>query len=381
MLLIQALASGRPAAQEPDVRPLSAGFATRIYSRVLGEERAILIDLPAGYDMTQSRYPLLILTDGLTHFQHASASADFLSSAGRIPQMIVVGIPNVDRRRDLTPTHIEERESSGGGDAFLKFIAEELIPYIEEHYRTQPYRVLFGHSLGGLLAVHALSTRPDVFDGYIAASPYLQYDDGHVVDEAAKFLEGKPDLRNSLFLSVGDEPEYQAALERLTGMLGKSGESGLRWEYVVMEDDDHMSTPLKSIYQGLEMIFAGWRLPDDLSTAGLPAIKAHYEKLSADLGYDVLIPEGLLNQLGYLLLSEERYDDAIAAFELNIENYPQSANVYDSLGEAYETMKEWSLARIHYEKAYKQGLEIEDPNTGIYKRHLDVLMQKLSEFD
>ena len=381
MLLTQTLMSGRPAAQEPEIRPITVGFATRIYSRVLGEERPILIDLPAGYRLTQSSYPVLIITDGVAHFYHATASVDFLSTAGRIPQMIVVGIPNVDRRRDLTPTHIEERETSGGGDAFLKFIEEELIPHIDQHYRTQPYRVFFGHSLGGMLAVHALVTRPDMFNAYISASPYLQYDDEHVIDEAEGILEGKPDLGNSLFLTVGNEPEYLAPLKRLTGMFEKSDDTGLRWEYVVMEDDDHMSTPLKSIYRGLEMIFANWRLPADLSDADIPAIEEHYENLSAELGYEVLIPEGLLNQLGYLLLAEDRFDDAIAAFELNIANYPGSANVFDSLGEAYETMKEWSLAKINYEKAYKRALEIEDPNTGIYKRHLDVLLEKLSEFD
>lgn len=381
VLLAQHLMPGRPAAQELDVRPITVGYVTKIYSKVLGEERPILIDFPIGYNLTQSRYPVLIITDGVAHFHHATASADFLSTAGRIPQMIVVGIPNIDRGRDLTPTHIEEQATSGGGDAFLKFIEEELIPHIDQHYRTQPYRVFFGHSLGGMLAVHALMTHPDLFDACIAASPYLEYDNERVIDEAGEILESKPDLGNSLFLSVGDEPDYLAPLKRLTGLLEESGDTGLRWEYVVLEDDNHMSTPLKSIYQGLEMIFADWRLPDDLADGDLSSIEAHYEKLSDKLGYEILIPEGLLNQIGYLLLAEEKYDDAIAAFELNIASYPESANVYDSLGETYETMKEWSLAKVNYEKAYNRGLEIEDPNTGIYKQHLDALLDKLSEFD
>jgi tetratricopeptide (TPR) repeat protein len=281
----------------------------------------------------------------------------------------------------LTPTHLDERPSSGGGGAFIQFIEEELIPFVDDRYRTQPYRVLFGHSLGGMFAVYSLFAKPDVFAGYIAASPHLQYDDGHVVGMAEEILAGKPSLKKSLFITVGDEPDYVATLERFTAALEKAGDTDLRWEYVVMENDDHTTTPLKSTYQGLEMIFADWGYPGDLAEADVSSIQAHYENLSDEIGYEILIPEGLLNQLGYLLLSEERYDEAIAAFKLNIDNYPGSANVYDSLGELYEEQNEWGLAKVNYEKAYQRGLEIEDRNTRIYKQHLDDLLQKLSDFD
>jgi predicted alpha/beta superfamily hydrolase len=367
--------------QEPESQPLTLGHATSVYSRLLGEDRAILVDLPTGYELTQTHYPVLYLLDGLAHFHHAATSVEFLSRSGRIPQMIVVAITNTARTRDLTPTHVEDQETSGGADTFLKFVEDELIPFVDGRYRTQPYRVLFGHSLGGMLAAYTLFTKPDLFEGFIAASPHLQYDDGRVIGMTEEILAGRPTLRKSLYITLGDEPDYAETLEQFTGLLEKANDSGLRWEYVVMEDDDHMSTPLKSIYEGLEMVFTVWRYPGDLSEAEVSAVQSHYEMLSGELGYEVLIPEGLLNQLGYLLLSQERYDDAIAAFKLNIDNYPESANVYDSLGEAYEAMSEWSLARANYEKAYKRGLEIEDRNTRIYKQHLDDLLERLSEFD
>jgi predicted alpha/beta superfamily hydrolase len=374
-------AAGPARAQESDMQPLTLGYAASVYSRVLGEERAILVDLPSGYELTQTRYPVMFVLDGMAHFHHVASTVDFLSRTGRIPQMIVVAIPNIARTRDLTPTHVEDEETSGGADAFLEFIGEELIPYVDERFRTQPYRVLFGHSLGGTFTVYTLFTRPDLFDACIVASPRLQYDDDTVVELAGKFLSGKPTLEKSLYITLGDEPDYADSIDRFTGLLKKAKNTGLRWEYVVMQDDDNLSTPLKTVYQGLEMVFADWRYPGDLAEADVPSIQAHYEKLSGELGYEILIPEGLLNQLGYLLLAKERYDDAIAAFKLNIENYPQSANVYDSLGEAYEAMSEWGLAKANYEKAYRRGLEIEDRNTEIYKKHLDDLLEKLAEFD
>jgi predicted alpha/beta superfamily hydrolase len=373
--------AGRAGAQAENTPILTLGHAATVYSRVLGEERTVLVDLPAAYELTQTRYPVLYLLDGLANFQHAAATVDFLARNGRIPQMIIVGILNVARTRDLTPTHVEDRETSGGGDDFLEFIEKELIPYVDERYRTQPYRVLFGHSLGGLLTVYTLFSEPDLFGGYVAASPNLQFGDGYVVKLAEGVLDKRSDWDSSLYIALGEEPEYVEALDRFTGLLRDADASGLRWEYDVMEGDDHTSTPLKGLYQGLEMVFTRWRYPGDLSAADVPALQAHYQELSDKFGYPIPIPEGLLNQLGYLLLSQERYEDAIAAFKLNIENYPGSANVYDSLGEGYEAMNEFALAKINYEKAYKRGQEISDPNTNIYKQHLDNLIERLSEFD
>lgn len=379
--VVSAAFAGVAAAQE-ERRPIFAvGHSAMVYSRVLGEERAIVVELPGAYELTQTRYPVLYLIDGFTNFVHATATVDFLARNGRIPQMIVVGIVNVARTRDLTPTHVEDRETSGGGDDFLDFIEKELIPYVDERYRTQPYRVLFGHSLGGMFSVYTLFSKPDLFGGYVAVSPNLQYGDEFVVKKAEKVLSGKPELRNSLHVTLGDEPDYVEALDHFTELLESAANPGLRWEYNVLEGEDHMSTPLQGLYRGLEMVFAQWRYPGDLSEADVPSLQAHYEQLSDEFGYRIPIPEGLLNQLGYLLLALERYEDAIAAFKLNIENYPGSANVYDSLGEGYEAMNEFSLAKINYEKAYKRGQEISDPNTNIYKRHLENLMEKLSGFD
>jgi hypothetical protein len=376
-----ALSPGAVSAQTPEPGILTLGHTTTVYSRILEEERTLLVDLPVGYEMTQTRFPVLYLLDGLTHFHHATATVDFLSRNGRIPQMIIVGIPNVARTRDLTPTAVADRDRSGGGDAFLEFLGEELVPYIDGLYRTQPYRVLFGHSLAGMFSVYSLLNRPDIFGGYIAASPYLQYDGDHVVDIAAARLAGLSGAKKSLFVTLGDEPEYAGAVDRFVETVGETGDAVLRWEFVSFENDDHSSTPLKSLYEGLEMVFANWRFPGDLADADIPSLERHYENLSDEFGYTILIPEALLNQLGYLLLAEERYDEAIAAFELNIDNYPESANVYDSLGEGYEAMNKLSLAKVNYEKAYERGQRIGDPNTRIYKMHLDALLEKLSGFD
>jgi predicted alpha/beta superfamily hydrolase len=108
-----------------------------------------LISKPAGYDGSADRYPVLYLLDGETHFQYTSAMVNFLADDDRMPEMLVVGIDSEDtkhRTHDLTPPSSDETDNrfspgNGGAEAFLSFIADELVPFIDRSYRTRPYRV------------------------------------------------------------------------------------------------------------------------------------------------------------------------------------------------------------------------------------------------
>jgi predicted alpha/beta superfamily hydrolase len=161
--------------QTPQVNDTATRLAFK--SEVLGEERVVLVRTPPRYARGSERYPVLYLTDGDAHILHTSATVEFLARNGRMPEMIVVGITNTDRTRDLTPTQAFDDaqtnppRKSGGADKFLKFIETELVPLVESRYRTQPYRIFAGHSLGGLFAVHAMLARPDLFNALIADRP------------------------------------------------------------------------------------------------------------------------------------------------------------------------------------------------------------------
>jgi predicted alpha/beta superfamily hydrolase len=159
--------------------PVTIGHRYPIESKLLKETRSYLVHKPVGYDFSEQRYPVVILLDAETNFQHVSATLDQLVSVGRALPMIVVGIENTDRQRDFTPPITTDnpdykREGAvGGASQFLAFIADELIPHLDRTYRTRPTRILIGHSYGGLFAVHALFNRPEVFKAYIVISPSL----------------------------------------------------------------------------------------------------------------------------------------------------------------------------------------------------------------
>src|SRR5258708_2454667 len=186
-----------------------------VHSSLLNEDRVILVRMPAAAQRSKSRYAVLYLTDGDGHINEIGSTIDFLVNNDRMPPLIVVGITNTDRTRDLTPTRWTMKRPDGttdnatpvggGADKFLDFIQTELVPEIEKRYPTQPYRVFAGHSLGGLIAIHALITRPDLFNAYIAVSPSLQWDDGRTLHLAQEFFANQKEYRKALFFSLANE--------------------------------------------------------------------------------------------------------------------------------------------------------------------------------
>jgi predicted alpha/beta superfamily hydrolase len=350
-----------------------------ITSAVLGEERTILVRTPAAYETNTVKYPVFYMTDGDAHIGHTASTIEFLARNGHISELIVVGITNTDRTRDLTPTkpaatggENNQLATAGGADKFLKFIETELIPEVEKRYRTQPYRILAGHSLGGLFVVHTMISRPGLFNSYVAVSPSLQWDNQVVVKRAEEFFKNHKEFNATLFMSLGNEPgPILEGFKSFKELLTRTSAKGFEWDAQQMEDEDHGSVVLRSHYAGLRKTYSGWQAPRDpqtgIVTGGLAGAEAHYKKLSEKFGYAIPVPENLINQIGYQYLFVSKSDEAIATFKTNVERYPMSANVYDSLAEAYEKGGRVDLAAPLYEKASSLGEQNKDPNLAIYK--------------
>jgi predicted alpha/beta superfamily hydrolase len=357
-----------------------------LHSNVLNEDRVIWIRTPQGYDQGTSTYPVLYLTDGPGHINEIGSTIDFLVGNNRMPPLIVVGIANTDRTRDLTPTRSDEKApdgtvafpTSGGADHFLDFIQSELMPEIDKQYRVAPYRIFSGHSFGGLLAIHILTTRPDMFQAYIAVSPSLQWDNQGALHDAQKFFVAHTELNKILFFSLANEGATPNPMgdgfEQLQKTLKVSAPKGFRWDSARYPDEDHGSTVLRAHYAGLRTIFADWQVEIDPRTGipvgGLDSIDKHYRDLSERYGYQIPPPENLLNRVGYGLMGAKKFDDAITAFQRNVALYPNSANVYDSLGEGYESAGKLDLATSSFQKAIEVGTKANDPNLNAYTDHL-----------
>jgi predicted alpha/beta superfamily hydrolase len=372
-----------PSFESPDTDEIVIGETYTLYSDVLEEDRQYIVYLPGSYDDDSSspqNYPVLYLLDGGAHFPSASGVVQFMSSGingnRQIPELIVVAIPNTDRTRDLTPTHTttgydgEETdflEPSGGADAFLEFINDELFDEIESEYRTLPHRTLVGHSFGGLLALHALLHKPDMFQFYIAIDPSLWWDEQLLVRQAGEVFTEDHGRRAAVYISlannpaigIGDPKLMENAGRAFAGILTDAAAPGFRTTLQYFEAEDHGSVPLLSLYHGLLSVFDGFKLPLDVIVNDPNSITQHYETLSEDLGVTMLPPERMVNNLGYMFLTNiDDLDKAVTMFEINVANYPDSANVYDSLGEALKARGDIELAIENYEKS----LELDSDN-------------------
>jgi len=353
----------------------SRSQAIRIVSSILHEPRNMSIYLPDDYAYSDSKYPVLYLLDGGTHLQHAGGAADYLSTQGSIPDIIVVAIHNIDRSRDFSPVHVDNIPTSGGAEKFLGFLSKELVPYMDENYRTAGFDILLGHSFGGTFIGYTLLAKPNLFDAYLAVSPYLMFADNLVVKQASEKLKPFKDTKY-FYMTVGNEDRYFETLEEYSSIMKEKAGESVEFKYVKMMEENHGTTPYFTVFSGLRFIFNEWPLPPEMLQADLDAIDDHYMKVSLKYGIEVVTPELVINALGYRYLQAEDYKKAIATFKKNVERYPGSANVYDSLGEAYENYGKPEKAVKSYKQAVSLGEKSGDANLAVYKTNLERVSKK-----
>lgn len=351
--------------------PLNYGEQLIIPSPIMGEDRTIYVALPESYQTQEKAYPVLYMTDGLTHFQHTTSTVHFLADNGLIPEMIVVSVENTQRRRDLTPPPSPGRKICCGADRFIDFFEKDLIPHIEKHYRTQPFRVFTGHSYGGLFAMHIFLTRNALFNGYLSISPTMFWADSDPVKRLAQFLETKSTLSSSLVVVQGKEhPRMNPPFKQMVKLLDSQSIEGFEVRHRHMLDEDHGSVVLRATYWGLSEIFHFWPLDRETPYQNLKVLQAHYQQLSKRVGFLVQMPESQANDLGYKLFREGRVKEAIEIFMWNTDRFPHSANAYDSLAESYEKLGYLEKALSSYRKAVQVAKQNKE-ESGYYRRNLE----------
>lgn len=220
-----------------------------LQSSALGEARLVNVYTPPQYRAggdSATPLPVLYMPDGGLDedFPHVVHMVDSLRAAGVIRPFIVVGIPNTQRRRDLTgPTAVKSDSAIaprvGGSAAFRQFIAQELIPEIERRYRTTHERAIIGESLAGLFVMETFLTTPDLFTHYIAFDPSLWWNDGALAHGAAAQIARFDTLPRTLFFATSHEPSTSNGASRIDSLLRAAAPRGLRWKYVPRSDLEH----------------------------------------------------------------------------------------------------------------------------------------------
>lgn len=313
-----------PVAAQVLPAPVVVGETLEIESQILGETRQLIIGKPASYESGSDRYPVLYLLDGDEHFLHTAGLVAFLADNIRIPELLVVAIINTDRTRDLSPpTRTEEVLDGdsvlGGAHRFRRFITLELPPWVDRTYRTTSHRILVGHSLGGLFAIHALINEPTTFESYIAISPALGWDDQRLVAEAKVFFDATRRLDADLFMTVGNEGgSLLGGVRRLAGILDEKSPRDFRWDFDLLENESHQLVSHRSIHLGLEFIYSDYYLADPLSfydENGVEGLVQFYAET------DRKIPLITYASINNALLGADRLDDMGALLSLGPDAY------------------------------------------------------------
>src|SRR5262245_5820510 len=293
------IAGVRAHAQEASPEPITIGETLRIASKKLNETREISVYFPWSYNHSKQRYPVIYTLDGEGTGPIAANAVGFMTGYSAIPQMpeaLVVAITNTDRSRDMP---VPESYGTGGEENFLAFLADELLPFIEQRYRTQPLRILIGHSQGGTFAQYALTARPNVFQWYLPIDAPLFRNARQILERARDMITKNPNYRGRLVTI-----EYLHGWLKEWPSLVEAAPKGFYGARVEIKDETHETMAYKGIYEGLKRLFHDYApniIRDNKGNYTLPVLDERYKALSEAYGYQVDIPKQLL------LISATRY--------------------------------------------------------------------------
>lgn len=371
---------------------ITIGVIDSVQSKILNEQRKVWVYVPnGGQPGSKQRYPVVYLLDGDGHFQSVVGMIQQLSQVNGntiCPEMIVVGITNTDRTRDLTPTHVDAdppfmdsafSKTSGGGEQFVSFIEKELMPHIDSLYPTQPFKMLIGHSFGGLTAVNIAVNHTKLFNAYICIDPSMWWDKMNFLKATKNKLAANNFSGTAMYLGIANtmdanmditkvqsdtssDTRHIRSILELDKFISNQKPNGLRYASKYYNNDDHGSVPLIAEYDGLRFIFEKYRFKLSFkeftdSTVDLAAkYSSHYLEVSKLFGYKVSPAENMINGLGYEFLQQKQFTKAGSLFKMNVDNYPASANVYDSYGDYFQAIGNKPRAI----ECFKKALAIEE---------------------
>ncbi|WP_348824165.1 alpha/beta hydrolase-fold protein [Flavobacterium aestuarii] len=350
------------------------GSKHHIFSKALNEERNFWIYLPPDYNnkkFAPAKYPVVYLLDAENNFHSYTGIQQSLAKGpyAMIPQMIVVGITNTNRTRDLTPTEANRQaffdkdkkffNQSGGNKNFITFLETELRPFIDSNYRTSGYNILNGHSFGGLTAVNILLHHTQLFNAYTIIDPSLWWDNEIMIKKADSIFNKKDFENRSIYVAMANKisipqdttTDMARGIRKFEKLLVSKNPKKLRWSFKYYENEDHGTVPIPAEYDGLRFIFKEHLVQVKEAVQNPALAEQQFAKLSKNIGYTFLPTESYLDWMGKFCLEKEKTDSAIAFFLLAKRYFPNSSNVYLSLGKGFLKKEEKLHAKLAFEKA------------------------------
>ncbi len=377
LVVIYSIAFSAPFQNEGD--DVVIGTYHKISSKILNEERTLLVHLPRSYTSTSLDYPVLFLLYGnqvTTYFAQAVSVLDRLGPTGSMPEMLLVAITNTDRYRDLLPQQPDG--SPTGIENFVRFFEKELVPYVETHYRAKDFRAVMGPQAGANFAMYTLFEHPELFQAAIINNPF-RWQGGRdlVLQSAGDFLKGQTTFPRFMSITYEDSDELAregaAYIDRFADLVKDLQIPGFRLHLNFIPDNDEFIQPM-GLRSGLKAMFQDYPFPEDREVNRLSDIKEFYTGLSKAYGFTVDPPEHILSMQTYGLLGRGRRTEAVEVLNYLQANYPRSANAYMIFSNLYMQDGELEKAR----DALKKMIEILPGDVGGIQSRIDMLERRIA---
>ncbi|MEO9965538.1 MAG: alpha/beta hydrolase-fold protein [Reichenbachiella sp.] len=374
-----------------------------ISSEILNEDREIQIYLPVGYDtLLQKTYPVLYVMDGQEYFMQGIAYQNMLRFRDKTPAFIVVGI-KTDRRRRRELMYNES-------DAFIDFIKRELIPFVDNNFRTkkEKERIYFGWEMGGGLGLELVGEHAGLFSGFILASTTHS---GRRMDAIYERDIDNSTAEYMLFV-VAPEETWAASDSLFISRFRNENNPNSRWRYGILDREDHYTTANKAIHEGLSDYFHDYKpiryysLQEYDDYGGLKALRSYYEKrgIRYDLPSEIhketrhfLLLNALnennytrfenyvnefdgylasytrplwFNRFGRFYLANDKIDQSIELFKTGLSKFPEASLLHHGLGDVYHALGKRKLAKQSYQKAIEIAIENDESELVEYQSSL-----------
>lgn len=357
--IVCGLLSAAPAfsQEKRDGDPVSIGTYRVLHSDVLDEDRLLLVIPPRGYDEGSNSYPVLYVLYGdhiLGYLAEALHAVSRLSSEGAIPSLIVVGVANVARYRDLSP--VPRRGNPSGIEPFSRFVEKELIPFVESEYRTKDYRLLVGPQAGAEFGLYTMAGRPGTFNAYLIENPFMLPPAREVLMPLIEDLmvQGLPSytfVQMTCADRAGsrDQTESIEYARRFERMVAEKKPHNLILSARYIEDSEDFIPPLL-LKEGLRELFRDYNFPDEVEVRGLGDITGYYAALSERFGFEFDVPNMTLAFEADALGERGESEAAKEILEYLIRKYPWSVDGYWRLANLHRELGNRELAIEYYRK-------------------------------
>ncbi|MFH0761235.1 MAG: alpha/beta hydrolase-fold protein [Bacteroidota bacterium] len=294
-------------------------------SKVLGEQRRILVHLPDGYENTEVQYPVVFHLYGdyeMTYFADAASLLHRLQSFRLMPGVILVGVDNTDRYRDLRP--LKADGNPGGADQFARYFREELIPFIRENYRAADYNILAGPQAGACFGFYSLIEHTDLFDAFILENSFDNpvVIDNYLITKAKDFFKPDKSLNKFLYMKIDSHsPNYQFALKQKSTIEANIPRN-FRFRFETFDQGDYMTET--GFLKGFRELFSEYELPDSIATGGIDNIIAYYDTLSEKMGFKITPSDVTLHYAATRINAAGNGSEARRVYEYILTVYPKS---------------------------------------------------------